>query len=185
MLTWTAWKSGGFVLLGVSTFLVGGLWAIDVAWLFRQLHAETTLLPVMLQIGLSAFTLLLFKTAIESARTKTIRATFSRYVAPSVVELLTSEGRQVELGGEKRELTAFFSDIRQFTSLSEFLDPARLVEMLNSYFEPMTEVIFTNGGTLDKFLGDGIFWSARSSRRSCRESGPLRAGVLGSFAWCE
>lgn len=156
LLTWTAWKSGGFVLLGVSTFLVGALWVIDVAWLFRHMHAETTLLPVMLQIGLSAFALLLFKTAIESARTKTIRATFSRYVAPSVVELLTSEGRQVELGGEKRELTAFFSDIRQFTSLSEHLDPARLVEMLNSYFEPMTEVIFTNGGTLDKFLGDGI-----------------------------
>ena len=82
----------------------------------------------------------------------------------------------LRLGGEKRELTVLFSDIRGFTSLSEKLDPHVLLELLNEYLTPMTEIIVSeNQGTLDKYIGDAImaFWGAPQEQpdhalRACR-----------------
>lgn len=62
----------------------------------------------------------------------------------------------LELGGKKEELSIFFSDMAGFSSFSEKLDPAFLVEILNKYFSKMTEILLENGGTLDKYEGDAI-----------------------------
>ena len=68
----------------------------------------------------------------------------------------------LHLGGQKREMTVLFSDIRGFTTLSEQIDPERLVHFLNEYLTAMTDIVFAQAGVLDKYRGDGImaFWGA-------------------------
>jgi class 3 adenylate cyclase/CHASE2 domain-containing sensor protein len=85
-----------------------------------------------------------------------IRSTFKRYVSPEVVETLLKNPEELELGGELRPVTIIFTDIQGFTSISEKLSPARVVELLNEYLEVMNHPIFEQHGTLDKYIGDAI-----------------------------
>lgn len=85
-----------------------------------------------------------------------IRITFERYVAPSVVDQLLSDPAQVKLGGKMQEVTVLFSDLQGFTSISERLDPERLLAILNQYHTMMVNIIRDHGGTVDKFMGDGV-----------------------------
>jgi class 3 adenylate cyclase len=105
---------------------------------------------------------------------KFVEQTFKRYVASSVVDQLIKDPAKVKLGGEKRELTVFFSDLSGFTSLSEKLAPEKLVELINEYLGAMTDSIFLQEGTLDKYEGDAVmaFWGAPvaqedHARRAC------------------
>jgi len=111
----------------------------------------------------------------EERAKRNIRKSFSQYLAPSVIELMEKDPEKyLRPGGEEKELTVFFSDIRGFTTISESLTPDQLVHLLNEYFEQMTEVLFATDGTLDKFIGDAImaFWGWPSPQedhasRSC------------------
>ena len=91
-----------------------------------------------------------------------IKGMFSQYVSPTVVDEIVNNPEKLRLGGERNELTVFFSDIEKFTGLSEKLPPEHLVTILNEYLSMMTEIIFSNEGTLDKYEGDAIvaFWGA-------------------------
>lgn len=90
------------------------------------------------------------------------RSTLNRYMAPQLVEYVLSNVENVDFAGEKRELTIFFSDVRNFTTLTEKSDPLVLISMLNEYLTEMTDVIFKYDGVVDKFIGDGIlaYWGA-------------------------
>ncbi len=106
-----------------------------------------------------------------------IKGMFSHYLNPAVVNQLIENPEMLRLGGERKELTVFFSDIAGFTSLSEKLTPETLVALLNEYLTAMTAIIFEHGGTLDKYEGDAImaFWGAPvhqddNAIRACRAS---------------
>jgi adenylate cyclase len=89
----------------------------------------------------------------EKAR---IRAAFSQYLDDNAVKEILADPSRLELGGERRELTVLFSDIRGFTQLSEDLEPEQVIGFLNAYLTPMTEVVWTEGGMLDKYIGDAV-----------------------------
>jgi adenylate cyclase len=91
-----------------------------------------------------------------------IKGMFSQYLNPSVVNELIAHPEKLRLGGEKKELTVFFSDIASFTNFSEKLDATDLVQILNEYLSAMTDIILKNNGTLDKYVGDAVMavWGA-------------------------
>jgi adenylate cyclase len=91
-----------------------------------------------------------------------IRTAFGRYMSPVLVEQLTKQPDRLKLGGEMRELTILFSDIRGFTKISEALDPQSLTRLINEYLTPMTWIIQNEQGFIDKYIGDCIvaFWNA-------------------------
>lgn len=94
---------------------------------------------------------------LERLRRKKILDVFRTYMAPQVVEELSrNRNFQVELGGRNQEIAVLFVDIRGFTTLSESLSPGEIVEILNRYLGQVTEAIFRNEGTLDKFIGDAV-----------------------------
>ena len=91
-----------------------------------------------------------------------IRSAFGRYVSPAVVARLAEHPEHLQLGGEKRDLTLMFCDIRSFTTLSEGFTAVELSNFLNEYLSPMTDIILSEEGTVDKYMGDAImaFWNA-------------------------
>ncbi len=93
---------------------------------------------------------------------KFLKAAFSQYLSPAIVSLVAKNPKMLKLGGEKKVMTAFFSDVAGFTTISEKLDPQDLVKLLNIYLTEMTDIILESGGTVDKFEGDAIiaFWGA-------------------------
>jgi adenylate cyclase len=92
----------------------------------------------------------------EERERERIRKTFESYVAPTVVQEMLKHPEQLRLGGERREITVLFTDIRGFTSMSEHLDPEALVKLLHDFLNPMSNIIINQGGTIDKYMGDAI-----------------------------
>jgi len=87
---------------------------------------------------------------------KFLKDTFSSYLSGDLLKQLIANPASINLGGEKKELTILFSDIRGFTTLSESMSPEKLIEILNRYFTPMTQSVLDNGGMLDKYIGDAV-----------------------------
>ena len=97
-----------------------------------------------------------FKYANQEKEKRFIKGAFSQYLAPAVINQLIDNPKMLELGGEEKVLTAFFSDIKGFSTFSEKLTPKELVNLLNLYLTEMTDVVLEYGGTVDKFVGDAI-----------------------------
>ncbi len=113
--------------------------------------------------------------ATEGRQKAFIKSAFKHYLGPAVIDQIIADPARLQLGGEKRELTLFFSDIEKFSSFSEKLDPATLTSLLNEYLSDMTDIILQEGGYLDKYIGDAIvaYWNAPLSQpdhtiRACR-----------------
>jgi adenylate cyclase len=134
--------AAGWVLLADYVFVAQGLW-LNVVY------------PVLLAALLFVSTALVFYFFAFSEK-RYLKRAFQHYVPPAVVEDLVADADKLRLGGEKRELTVLFSDIRGFTALSETMAPEELVKLLNGYFTRMTERVFAHQGSLDKYIGDAI-----------------------------
>ena len=132
----------GYLVVAQYLFQSHGLW-IDV------------LGPVAILIfGYTSATVYNFFS--EEQEKKMIRGIFSRYVTKSVVDELIKNPDMVKLGGEKKELTVFFSDVAGFTTISERLTPEELVALLNEYLTAMTNIVLSYDGMIDKYEGDAI-----------------------------
>ena len=116
-----------------------------------HLHA----VPPVLAGTVALVSTLRYQVGTVEARARRIKGLFRRYVSPDVVDELLRRER-VELGGEKRDMTVLFSDIRGFTDMSENLDSTAVVALLNEFFTPMTRLVLDHGGTLDKYMGDAM-----------------------------
>jgi len=99
---------------------------------------------------------------VEGRQRRFIKSAFRHYLSPQVIDRVLDDPTLLRLGGERREISAFFSDVAGFTSISERLSPEELVALLNAYLSEMTDIILGLGGTLDKYEGDAIiaFWNA-------------------------
>ncbi len=116
------------------------------------------ILTVLLYAGYT----ILYRFLKERKQNDYIKNLFSKYVDKDVLKELLATGAELRLGGEKREATVLFSDIRGFTTLSESMTPEELTSTLNAYLSAMSPVILKEKGTIDKYIGDAImaFWNA-------------------------
>jgi len=96
------------------------------------------------------------KLADQMKKEETVRTNLSRYLSPQIVDQIVKNDVQVNLGGDKKVVTVLFSDIRNFTTITESRKPDELVQQLNEYFTEMAGIIFEHGGSLDKYIGDAI-----------------------------
>lgn len=125
--------------------------------------------------GLALLAGMILNYSTEGRRRRFLHLAFQHYLSPQVIERILEDPERLQLGGERRELTIFFSDLEGFTSVSEKLEPEELVAVLNDYLSEMTNLILAEDGTLDKFEGDAIiaFWGAPLEQadhalRACR-----------------
>ena len=141
---------GGMIILiaviiagAFFTYQFNGLWVPMITFLAGTL------------VGF--ITVTFYNYATEGSQKRFIKSAFSQYLSPKVIDRIIADPSQLKLGGEKREMTAIFTDIRGFSTFSEALgDPAKLVELLNFYLTRMSNIILDNQGTIDKYEGDAI-----------------------------
>jgi adenylate cyclase len=143
----------------LSVLLAGGCIVAYLAIVYAVFVFHSFLLPVVWPIG--AFILLhsglnLLRWLEEQRSKREIKQIFASYIAPGVMDTLLSNPEGVRLGGVRRPVTIFFSDIRGFSSLSENMGEEALVTQLNEYFEKMVECVNSYSGTLHKYIGDAV-----------------------------
>jgi adenylate cyclase len=116
----------------------------------------------ILAIVITYVAMLIYRIVFEESEKRLIQAALGSYTSKQVMEAILANPNLLKLGGEKRQMTVLFSDIRGFTSISERLDPEALVQLLNEYLTAMTDIVFKYEGVLDKYMGDAImaFWGA-------------------------
>jgi adenylate cyclase len=137
-----------FISLGVIAW-------VDKSMFFSKGLVVSAAFP-FLQVMTSYMILTFYKYLTEERSKRELRQTFSKYVSPAIVEEILQDPKNLQLGGRKERVTIFFSDVRGFTTISEKLDPQALSDLLNQYLTPMTDLVFANRGTLDKYMGDAI-----------------------------
>jgi len=135
--------------LFISHFLVA-------RWLFTTWSIWINMVYPLMALTLSYTSLTVYRYITEERERKRIKGAFSYYVSSSVVNEMLKYPERLKLGGEKKDLSILFSDIRGFTTISESLGPEELVHLINEYLTVMTDVVFKYGGTLDKYMGDAI-----------------------------
>ncbi|MCK4468058.1 MAG: adenylate/guanylate cyclase domain-containing protein, partial [Desulfobacterales bacterium] len=148
-------KAGGIsgAAAGFSLFIG---YMLLCQYLFSQKGLILNLVYPLTVIILVYTSITAYKYFTESRQKRFIKNAFSTYLAPTVVKQLIESPEKLVLGGEERVITAFFSDIQSFTSISEGLAPEELVELLNEFLTEMTSIILKYEGTVDKFEGDAI-----------------------------
>ena len=145
----------------IALVIIGFIYIFASIYIFDTGIIMKILYP-LLSIVLVSFALVVVYYRTEEKDRKWITSIFGKYVSPVVIDNLIKNPKMINLGGEKRNITIFFSDIRGFTSISEKLTPEELVHLLNEYLTEMTSIIIKDEGLVDKYMGDSImaFWGA-------------------------
>lgn len=132
------------------------LYAVSAFYLFARFHLVLPLIePVgaALTTSLAGFAIQLVREEKEKTR---IRGMFGSYLSPALVNRMIDTGEDPRLGGSESTITAFFSDVQGFSTFSEVLTPQQLVELMNEFLSAMTDILESEEGTLDKYIGDAI-----------------------------
>jgi adenylate cyclase len=175
--------TGPIVGLVVSV-IIGALLVATSWWAFSVprllIDPSFALLGALLLYASMAF----FRFAITDADRRRIRRAFAHYVEPSLLTRIEADSRLLRLGGDVRDLTVMFSDVRNFSALAERTEPSALVAILNRLFAVLGAAIVSQQGTIDKFMGDAImaFWNAPvdveyHAERACRAALAMRDAV--------
>ncbi len=147
----------------IVLLLVFGIFELAIV-LFASSSVLMNIVNPSLAVVLAYFGTAVYQYLAEREQKAMIKGVFGHYLNPAVVNILVNEPEKAKLGGDRRELTIFFSDIASFTTISEHYhkNPEGLVELLNEYLDEMTSIVLKYDGTLDKYEGDALmaFWGA-------------------------
>ncbi len=150
-----------FAAAGLGAALLAALLAASL-WAFRSRSLLVDpAFPALALVATHLFGALAVWRSEQQTR-RTIHAAFGKFLSPAVVDRLAEHPERLVLGGETRELTVMFTDLRGFTALSEGLDASELTAFMNDYLTPMTDAVLETDGTVDKYIGDAVvaFWNA-------------------------
>lgn len=146
---------GTWAGLVAFTGIAGG-WLITNFMAFDRVRIDLTIVYPLAALLIAYLGGEAYRNLVVERKGRYLRRAFASYVSPDLVAELVRHPERLRLGGERRELTVLFSDIRGFTTLSEGLPPEDLVRLLNRYLSPMTRIVLEERGTLDKYVGDAI-----------------------------
>lgn len=148
-------------LIVLLNLIFASLYVVSAITLFGQ-GLVVPLIYIELSFVLSFLGTFLYRYLMSEKQRGEMREVFSKYVSKEVLNVILENPSKVKLGGEQKNVTLFFSDIRGFTTISEKLSPTELVRVLNRYFTVMTGIVLEHGGVVDKYIGDAImaFWGA-------------------------
>ncbi|MDQ6951793.1 MAG: adenylate/guanylate cyclase domain-containing protein [Mariprofundales bacterium] len=153
----------GWAVRGRSAITQGGvvifapiLLAYGAFFCFVHYHLWIKVTYLIWGVWMTTLPTTLIEYVVEAGKRSFITDAFSRYLSPELVEKLADHPEMLELGGEERVMTAFFSDIASFSSFSEKMTPTELVAFLNEYLSVMSTIILDRGGTIDKYEGDAV-----------------------------
>ncbi len=152
----------------VTLVAVGALFAtvlIGTSWYYYAHNRELVDFTYPLLSTTTIYLTLIFSSFVrEQSQRRQIRSAFGQYLSPALIEQLAQSPDKLKLGGEEREMTIMFSDVRGFTTISESFkhDPQGLTSLMNRFLTPLTNAILARKGTIDKYMGDAImaFWNA-------------------------
>ncbi len=149
------WQSGVAALVLIPLPALAGLAAWEAGYVLPAAGGMMGVVIALLGGAVINFVL-------EGRQKMFIKGAFKHYLSAEVIEQIMRDPNSLKLGGERRELTIFFSDLQGFSTISERLGPEDLTKLLNDYLSDMTDIILEEGGTLDKYEGDAIiaFWNA-------------------------
>jgi adenylate cyclase len=168
----------------ITAILIGTSWSLIALFAFLQINTFLPVLPVYLAVLLGYTGSTMQNVIFEVREKKKIKSMFSSYVSPELVERMVTDQIEYKLGGSLEHLTVLFSDIENFTSISEDLDPNELVSMMNNYLDDMTHVINQCSGTLDKYIGDAVmaFYGAPVATQN-HAADACRTALLAGTTW--
>lgn len=168
----SVWKGGLLLPLFIAVLVGTALLAFRLGYL-------VPFVSPLLAVILSFISVQTLEYATEGRQKRFLKHAFKHYLSPQVIDRIVDDPSRLALGGERKELTLFFSDLASFTTLSERLEPEKLVAVLNRYLSEMTDIILREGGTLDKYEGDAIiaFWNAPADQEDHAERA-LRASMF-------
>jgi adenylate cyclase len=172
------------LLLAILCFTLMGLAVFGSAYAYT--HYGLLLDPFY--PALSVFVIFIASTLLTYLRVESekrqVRDAFGLYISPDFMAELTKDPDKLKLGGENRDLTVMFTDIRSFTTICEGLAPEEIIQLMNDFLTPMSDLVMKNRGTIDKYMGDAMmaFWNAPlddadHERHACITALGMQAGL--------